>query len=81
MFLSNEKLYHDKPAFGGEIQVEKVMRLISGIIGILCGIAIIILAILDVKTPKILWLVFALCSFINAILILHCNKFWNKDKK
>jgi len=61
--------------------VEKVMRLISGIIGILCGIAIIILAILDVETPKILWFVFALCNFINAILILHYNKFWNKDKK
>ena len=61
--------------------MEKVIRLIGGIIGILCGIAIITLAILDVETPKILWLVFALCSFINVILILHYNKFRSKDKK
>ncbi len=61
--------------------MKKVISLISGIIGILCGTAIIILAIIDVETPKILWLVFALCNFINAILILHYNKFWSKDKK
>ena len=61
--------------------MKKVMSLISGIIGILCGIAIMILAIIDVERPKILWLVFALCCFINAILILLYNKFGRKGKK
>ena len=61
--------------------MKKVMGLISGVTGILCGIAIIILAIIDVESPKIFWFIFALCNFINVILILHYNKFWNKNKK
>lgn len=58
--------------------MKKVMSLISGIAGILCGIVIIVLAIVDIEPPKLLWLVFALCSFINAIPNLHYSKFWNK---
>ena len=59
--------------------MNKMMRLIGGILGILCGIAIIVLAIIDIEMPKILWFVFALCSFMNAILIIHGSKSGRKD--
>lgn len=61
--------------------MKKVISLINGIVGILCGIAIIILAIVDIETPKLLWLVFALCNFINAVLILRYSNLWSKNKK
>ncbi|MBP3398939.1 MAG: hypothetical protein J6K75_04190 [Erysipelotrichaceae bacterium] len=61
--------------------MKKVISLINGIVGILCGIAIIILAIVDIETPKLLWLVFALFNFINAVLILRYSNLWNKSKK
>ena len=61
--------------------MKKLMSLISGILGILCGISIIVLAIIDIEMPKTLWLVFALCSFMNAIVILYGNKFGRKDTK
>ena len=54
--------------------MKKMISLIGGILGILCGIAIIVLAIIEIEIPKTLWFVFALCSFSNAILILHGNK-------
>lgn len=63
------------------IRHEKKMSIISGILEILCGITIIVLAIIDIEMPKILWFVFALCSFMNAILILHGSKLGRKDTK
>lgn len=57
------------------------MRAIIGIGGILCGIVIIVLAIVDIEPPKLLWLVFALYNFINTLLILRYSNLWNKSKK
>ena len=57
------------------------MSLIGGVLGILCGITIVVLAIIEIEMPKTLWFVFAICSFMNAILILHGNKLGGKDAK
>ena len=61
--------------------MKKMMRLIGGVIGILCGITIVVLAIIEIEIPKTLWFVFALFNFMNAILILHGNKLGRKDAK
>ena len=61
--------------------MKKMISLIGGILGILCGITIILLAIFEIEIPKTLWFVFALCSFLNAVLILHGNKSGRKDTK
>lgn len=51
--------------------MKKKLGLVSGVLGILYGITLIILMIAGFELPKILWLIFALCGFINAILILY----------
>lgn len=61
--------------------MKKMMSLIGGVLGILCGITIVVLAIIEIEIPKTLWFVFAVCSFMNAILILHGNKLGGKDAK
>ena len=61
--------------------MKKWMGLIGGILGNLCGITIIVLEIIEFEIPKILWAVFALCCFINVILILHGYKLGRKDTK
>ncbi len=52
----------------------KIMSLIGGILGILCGIAIVVLSIIEIDIPKTIWFVFALCNLMNVILILYRNK-------
>ena len=71
----------DKLEFGEEIYMKKMMSLIGGVLGILCGITIVVLAIIEIEIPKTLWFVFAICSFMNAILILHGIKLGGKDAK
>ena len=52
------------------MKAKKIVSLISAICVLLIGIAIIIVAIIDVELPKPLWLLFAVCNLVNAILII-----------
>lgn len=61
--------------------MKKIISLIGGILGILFGITIIVLAVIEIEIPKTLCFVFALYSFLNAVLILHGNKSGRKDTK
>ena len=42
------------------------------------GIAIIILAVIDVKLPTPLWTVFGVCDLINAVMLI--TNFKQKDQ-
>lgn len=61
--------------------MKRMIGIIGGIFGILSGITIAALSIIQIEIPKTLWFVFALCCFLNAILILHGNKSGRKDEK
>lgn len=51
--------------------MRKIINLLSGILGIVCGITIIVIAITEIDIPKELWFIFGLCNFLNAIFILN----------
>lgn len=50
--------------------VKKIVALVSAIGVLLVGIAIIIVAITGAELPIWLWLLFAVCSLVNSILII-----------
>ena len=60
--------------------MRKIINLISAILGMICGISILVLAITEIKTPKAIWFIFALCNFLNAIFIMQGNDFRRKNK-
>ena len=49
---------------------KKIIFLISGIFGLLVGILIIVLAIIDVTLPKPLWILFSASCLINVVSII-----------
>ena len=49
---------------------KKIIFLISGIFGLLVGILIIVLAIIDVTLPKPLWILFSESCLINVVSII-----------
>ncbi len=52
------------------MNTKKIVSLISAICVLLIGIAIIAAAIMDMELPKPLWLLFAVCNLVNAIIII-----------
>ena len=69
----------DKPGFANrndlfevreDMNTKKIVSLISAICALLVGIAIIAAAVLDAELPKPLWLLFAVCNLVNAIIII-----------
>ena len=46
----------------------KIIVLISSVLGIIIGVAILILAIMDIDAPKLIWAIFAVVNFVNAIV-------------
>jgi len=48
---------------------KKNIGIISGIIGIVIGLAIVICSLADVDLPKPVWLIFAIACMLNAVLI------------
>ena len=59
------------------MSVKKIVLLISAICVLLIGIAIIIVAFTGAELPKPLWLLFAVCNFVNSFLII--SNFKKKD--
>ncbi|MCR5104302.1 MAG: hypothetical protein K6B68_07595 [Eubacterium sp.] len=53
---------------------KKIIFLISGICGLLVGITIIVLAIIDVTLPKPLWILFSASCLINVVSIISNYK-------
>ena len=60
------------------MKAKKIVSLISAISVLVIGIAIIILAIIDVKLPMPLWAVFVVCDLINAVMLI--TNFKQKDQ-
>ncbi len=52
------------------MSLKKIVSLITAICVLLIGIAIIVAAIMNAEIPKPLWLLFAVCNLVNAIMIL-----------
>ncbi len=48
----------------------KIVGLISGIIGLLISVAMIICGFAEIALPKPVWVVFAVVCLINAVLII-----------
>lgn len=59
--------------------MRNIINLLSGILGIVCGIAIIVIAITEIEMLKGLWLLFTLCCFFNTIFILHKANSFRKN--
>ncbi len=49
------------------MKLYKIMGIIAGMLGILLGITIIIVSIMDIDVPKLIWAIFGVVCFINAI--------------
>lgn len=60
------------------MKAKKIVSLISAISVLVIGIAIIILAVIDVKLPMPLWTVFGVCGLINAVMLI--TNFKQKDQ-
>lgn len=58
---------------------KKTISLILGIFGLIIGIVMIIAEVMDLVVPKLLYLLFALVSMTNAIVILM--NFKNKGER
>ncbi len=52
------------------MSLKKIVSLITAICVLLIGLAIIVAAIMNAEIPKPLWLLFAVCNLVNAIMIL-----------
>ncbi|MBQ4485890.1 MAG: hypothetical protein II936_02655, partial [Oscillospiraceae bacterium] len=61
-----------------DMKAKKIVSLISAISVLVIGIAIIILAVIDVKLPMPLWTVFGVCDLINAVMLI--TNFKQKDQ-
>ena len=48
----------------------KLIGLISGMIGLLTGVAMIICGFADIPLPKPVWILFAVDCLLNAVLII-----------
>ncbi len=48
----------------------KLIGIISGICGLLTGIAMIIFGFADIAVPKPIWLLFAVDCLLNVVLII-----------
>ena len=57
-------------AEGRAMSMKKIVSLITAICVLLIGLAIIVAAIMNAEIPKPLWLLFAVCNLVNAIMIL-----------
>lgn len=49
------------------MKLNKIIGIIAGISGILLGITILIVSIMDIDVPKPIWAIFSVVCFINAI--------------
>ena len=50
------------------MKLSKIIGIISCIIGILLGIALLVVAIMDIDVPKPVWAVFAVVCLIDAVI-------------
>ena len=46
---------------------KEILGIIAGMIGIILGIAIIIISVTEIEVPKLIWFLFAVICFVNAI--------------
>ena len=46
---------------------KEILGIIAGVIGIILGIAIIIISGTEIEVPKLIWFLFAVICFVNAI--------------
>ena len=46
---------------------KEILVIIAGVIGIILGIAIIIISVTEIEVPKLIWFLFAVICFVNAI--------------
>ena len=55
---------------GIDMNCKKIISLISAVCVLVIGIAIMIAAITNTELPKPLWILFAACNLVNAIMII-----------
>lgn len=49
------------------MRLRKIIGISAGLIGILLGMAILVVAILDIDVPKSVWAAFSVFCLINAV--------------
>ena len=50
------------------MKLSKIIGIISCIIGILLGIALLVVAIMDIDVPKSVWCIFTVVCLMNAVI-------------
>lgn len=61
---------------------KEILGIIAGMIGIILGIAIIIISVTEIEVPKLIWFLFAVICFVNAIgNIVNYKRIKNSNTK